>query len=124
LMTSCAVQGPAYEPVAVAPEQSVIYVYRTYPTLAYGAGVLLPVACGENSILLGPGGYHVFKVGPGEILCSSHLENTANLDIHAQPGQNYYIRGWPSMGILLPRTNLELMDAQSATTEISECKKQ
>lgn len=117
LLAGCAVEGPAYQKMAVAPAKAAVYVYRTYPTMAYGAAVQLPVNCGDSSILLGPGGYHVFAVEPGEVLCSSHLENTANVQFRAEPGHEYYIRGWVSMGIVLARVNLEMVDTGTGTAD-------
>jgi hypothetical protein len=124
LMAGCAVEGPAYERMTVAPAKAAVYVYRTYPTMGYGAGVQMPINCGDNSIMLGPGGYHVFMVDAGEVLCSSHLENTGNIELHAEPGHDYYLRGWVSMGILLPRVHLETVEAETAQPEIGQCKRQ
>ena len=63
LILGYVVEGPAFQRVRQAQNmKGVIYVYRMYPTLGYGAAVSVRVSCGDNSILLGPGGYHAFKI--------------------------------------------------------------
>lgn len=123
-LSGCAVQGPAYEHTEVAPSKAAIYVYRTYPTLAYGAAVQVPINCSDNSINLGPGGYHVFNVESGDVLCSSHLENTASVNIKAEAGHDYYIKWWPSMGFFLPRVNAQQVEPDAAQSELQQCKRE
>jgi len=124
LSAGCAVQGPAYEKANLPPAKAAVYVYRVYPTLGFGAGLLLPVSCGDNSILLGPGGYHVFNVERGELLCSSHMENSASVQIAVEAGHEYYVKGWPSMGVFNARVNLETVNAETAGAELRDCKRQ
>jgi len=124
LAAGCAVEGPAYEKANLPPEKAAVYVYRLYPTMGVGAGLVLPISCGDNSTLLGPGGYHVFNVEPGEVLVSSHMENSASVQIAAEAGHEYYVRGYTSMGFLMPRVNLETVDAGTAEAELRECKRQ
>lgn len=122
LLAGCAVEGPAYERLAVKESKAAIYVYRTYPTAGFGAGAQSAVNCGDNSVTLGPGGYHRFTVEPGDVLCSSHTENSAQVQIHALAGQDYFIRQWFSMGLILPHVYLEQVEPDTAQADIQGCK--
>ena len=123
-MVGCAVQGPSYQQAEPSPTKANVYVYRTYPTLAFGWAVQLPINCGDYSIELGPGGYHMFKVDPGKIMCSAHSENTSNVQFDTQPGHDYYVRAWVSIGVLLPEYHLDLVDASEAQGQLQTCKMQ
>jgi hypothetical protein len=122
ILTGCAVKGPDFEKKAVAAAKSAIYVYRQYS--AYGAGAPLTVNCGDNSVTLGPGGYHEFTVEPGDELCSSSSENSASVQIAASAGQAYYVKGWISIGFFLPHVHLQTVEPNLATLEIAQCKRQ
>lgn len=124
LLSSCAVQGPDYEHVAPQPNKAAVYVYRTYPTAGFGSGAQAAVNCGDNSVTLGPGGYHRFSVDPGEVLCSSHTENTAQVQLNAKAGEDYYLRQWFSMGFILPRVSLEQIEPDEAQKDLQNCKRQ
>ncbi len=124
LLAGCAVEGSAYQRVTPAPNKAVVYVYRTYPTAGWGSGAQAIVNCGDNSVALGPGGYHRFTFEPGEVLCTSHTENTAQVQLNAQAGHDYYIRQWLSMGLVLPRVYLEEVEPDTAQADIQSCKRQ
>ena len=59
----CAVQGQPFEKISSPPGNAVIYVYRPY---SYASSLILPaVTCGEDTVRIGPGGYHAFVVPAG-----------------------------------------------------------
>jgi hypothetical protein len=124
LRAGCAVQGPDYEHIATQPNKAAVYVYRTYPTAGFGSGAQEVVNCGDYSVALGPGGYHRFSVEPGEILCSSHTENTAQVQFNATAGEDCYVRQWFSMGFVLPHVSLEQVEPDAAQKELQTCKRQ
>jgi hypothetical protein len=124
IAVGCAVQGPDYEHATAAPGKAVVYAYRTYPTAAFGVVVDAIINCGDNAISLGPGGYHRFNVDPGEVLCTSSTENTAQVRINAEPGHEYYVRQWFSVGWIRPHVFLELVDADHALPDIQQCKRE
>jgi hypothetical protein len=124
LLSGCAVQGPDYQHVAPQPNKASVYVYRTYPTAGLGSGAQAAINCGDNSVTLGPGGYHRFSVEPGEVLCSSHTENTAQVQLNAKAGEDYYVRQWFSMGFILPQVSLQQVEPEQAQTDLQTCKRQ
>jgi hypothetical protein len=124
MLAGCAVQGADYQHVAPASDKASIYVYRTYPTAGFGSAAQVIINCGDNAVGLGPGGYHRFTVPPGQILCSSHSENTAQVVLNAQPGHDYYLRQSLSMGFVQPRVSLQEVDAEAAQADIQKCKQQ
>jgi uncharacterized protein DUF2846 len=124
LLAGCAVQGPDYEHVAPQQNKAGVYVYRTYPTAGFGSGVQAAVNCGDNSITLGPGGYHRFSVEPGEVLCSTHTENSAQVQLNAKAGEDYYVRQWFSMGFVMAHVYLEQVEPDAAQQDLQTCKRQ
>jgi hypothetical protein len=124
LLAGCAVQGPDYEHIAPRSNKAAVYVYRTYPTAGFGSAAQQVVNCGDYSVALGPGGYHRFSVEPGEILCSSHTENTAQVQFTAKDGEDYYVRQWFSMGWVLPHVFLEQVEPDAAQKDLQTCKRQ
>lgn len=124
LLSGCAVQGPDYEHVATPANKASIYVYRTYPTAGVTSDAQAALNCGDYSVTLGPGGYHRFSVEPGEVLCSSHGENTAEVQLNAKVGEDYYIRQSFSIGFAVARVHLEQVEPDAAQEDIKTCKRQ
>jgi hypothetical protein len=116
----CAVQRRRFEKVRTGPEQAVIYVYRPY---SYGSSLLRPpVTCGEDTVRIGPGGYHAFVVPVGQaVTCSVQgAENTDEVEIHAKPTV-YYIREQIGWGVLSGHPQLNPVDSDEAQGEIERC---
>jgi hypothetical protein len=124
VLAGCAVQGSAYEHTAVAPDRAAIYVYRTYPTAGIGSAVKTSVTCADQSVRLGPGGYHRFEVDPGDILCSSQTENTAQVQFTAKAGHEYYVKQSLSIGLVVAHDYLEQVGAEAAQADLETCKLQ
>ena len=120
-MAGCAVKGPAFEKAAAPPDNAVIYIYRPYH---YGSSLLRPaVTCGEDSVRIGPGGYHAFVVpaGSDQILCSVEGGESADqveIDSHTRV---YYIREEFGWGLLSGHPHLNPVDTDQANAEIESC---
>lgn len=98
------------------------YIYRPYSVL--GAAIVPPVNCGEHTISIGPGGYHLFKVEPGPISCNSYSEASSEVKIDVKGGQEYYVKERIGWGVLQGRVHLELVNADAARDEIQACSRQ
>jgi hypothetical protein len=115
----CAVQGKPFEKVPPPPAHAVIYVYRPY---TYGSSALRPnVTCGEDSVRIGPGGYHAFIVPAGQkVSCSMHTDNEDEVEIRTD-ARVYYIREELGWGVLTGQPHLNPIDNDQAQTEIQSC---
>lgn len=118
-MTGCAVQGRPFEKVPPPPAHSVIYVYRPY---SYGSSALKPeVTCGDDTVRIGPGGYHPFIVLAGQkVTCSVHTDSTDEVEIHTDTRVSY-IREDLGWGMLTGQPHLNPIDTDVAQTEIQSC---
>src|SRR5258708_7455364 len=119
LVIGCAVQGRPFEKVPPPPAHAVIYVYRPY---AYGSSALRPdVTCGEDSVRIGPGGYHAFIVPAGQkVICSVHTDSADEVEIRTD-ARVYYIREELGWGVLTGQPHLNPVDNDKAQTEIQSC---
>jgi hypothetical protein len=119
LAIGCAVQGRPFEKVSPPPAHAVIYVYRPY---AYGSSALRPdVTCGEDTVRIGPGGYHAFIVPAGQkVICSVHTDTSDEVEIRTE-ARVYYIREELGWGILTGQPHLNPIDTDVAQTEIQSC---
>jgi hypothetical protein len=123
----CAVQGRPFERVSPPPAHAVIYVYRPY---AYaGSGLRPEVTCGEDTLRIGPGGYHAFIVPAGEkVICSVHTDLASDEVEIRTDARVYYLRediGWGLAGVVSIQSNgqphLNPIDNDKAQTEIQSC---
>jgi hypothetical protein len=119
LAIGCAVQGRPFEKISPPPAHAVIYVYRPY---AYGSSALRPeVTCGEDTVRIGPGGYHAFVVPAGQkVICSVHTDTSDEVEIRTE-ARVYYIREELGWGILTGQPHLNPIDTDVAQTEIQSC---
>jgi hypothetical protein len=119
LIAGCAVQGRPFEKASAPPDRAEIYLYRPY---SY-AGSLLhpPVVCDDSVARIGPGGYQVFVVHPGKIICHSETETADAVEIDARPGGVYYLKEEIGWGVAIGHPHLYPMDSDNAQTEIQQC---
>ncbi len=119
LIAGCAVQGRPFEKESIPPDRAEIYLYRPY---SY-AGSLLhpPVVCDDSVARIGPGGYQVFVVHPGKIICHSETETADAVEIDARPGGVYYLKEEIGWGVAIGHPHLYPMDSDNAQTEIQQC---
>jgi hypothetical protein len=137
ILTGCSsgVEGPSYEKATVAPAKSAIYLYRPQDhapsivltplvPLVSARPTLPPVNCGDNSIALGPGGYHRFLVEPGPIRCSVYTEVSSSVEFEAKAGESYYVKESLHSGVARVRMVLTFTSPEDAQAEIANCKEQ
>jgi len=116
----CAVQGQPFEKISSPPGNAVIYVYRPY---SYASSLILPaVTCGEDSVLIGPGGYHAFVVPAGEkVACSVQTDAGADEVDFQTERRSYYVREELGWGAWTSMPHLNPVDTDQAQTEIQSC---
>ena len=118
LFIGCADQGPPFERAYAPPNNATIYVYRPY---SYAGSLLRPsVTCGDDTVRVGPGGYHAFVVPAGKTICSVQTETVDQVEIDADP-RVYYIREEIGWGLLTGHAHLNPIDNDTAQSEIQKC---
>jgi hypothetical protein len=117
-LAACADQGPPFERAYAPPHNATIYVYRPY---SYAGSLLRPsVTCGDDTVRIGPGGYHAFIVPAGKTICSVQTETADQVEIDADP-RVYYIREEIGWGVLTGHPHLNPIDTDTAQPEIQKC---
>ena len=119
LAAGCAVQGAPFEKATPTPSEQVIYVYRPY---SYFSSALRPaVTCGEETVRIGPGGYHAFVLPQGKVTCSIETSETGDqVDIPSDP-RVHYLREEIANGLLTGHPHLNPIDHDVAQAEIQSC---
>jgi hypothetical protein len=117
----CAVQGQSFEKASSPPGNAVIYVYRPY---SYASSLILPaVTCGEDTVRIGPGGYHAFVVPAGEkVVCSVQTDAGADEVDFQTERRSYYVREELGWGWWTSMPHLNPVDTDNAQSEIQSCK--
>jgi hypothetical protein len=117
--SGCAVQGSPFKKITSPPGNAVIYVYRPY---SYGSVALRPaVTCGEDTVRIGPGGYHAFIVPAGEkVSCTIETDTADEVEFQTER-RSYYVREELGWGWLTAVPHLNPVDTDVAQTEIQEC---
>ncbi len=117
-LAGCAVQGAPFAKAAAPPDHAVIYVYRPY---SYAGSLLRPpVTCGDETVRIGPGGYHAFVVPVGTVTCDVPGETGDRVELQAE-ARVYYIREEIGWGVLSGHPHLDPIDLDQAQTEIQQC---
>jgi hypothetical protein len=119
----CAVQGQPFEKISSPPGNAVIYVYRPY---SYASSLIVPaVTCGEDTVRIGPGGYHAFVVPAGEkVVCSVQTDAGADEVDFQTERRSYYVREELGWGAWTSMPHLNPVDTDKAQTEIQSCVKE
>jgi|SRR5271156_2027011 len=116
----CAVQGKPFEKTSSTPGTAVIYVYRPY---SYASSLIRPaITCGEDTVRIGPGGYHAFIVPAGQkVVCSVQTDaGSDEVDIQTER-RSYYIKEELGWGALTSMPHINPVDTDKAQTEIQSC---
>lgn len=121
-LAGCA-SGPKYSEVKgsipeLGPEQGRIYFYR--PS-AIGAAVQPNILL--NGTVVGemvPQGFFYVDRSPGTYLATARTESEASLQIPLAASETKYVRASISLGILVGRPSLILVDAKDALIEIAD----
>lgn len=128
LLTGCASvpmtsleQDEKAKTFAVAPDKSAIYLYR-HETL--GLAVKMTVALdGKVAGQTGPQTYFLWEVAPGPHEVSSISENTSTVQVNTQPGKAYFIWQEMKIGWVSPRSELHVVEKETASPCITGCKR-
>ena len=123
LISGCASLGPKFESVSVIPDsQAVIYIYR--PSRFVGGAVKPSVYDGDKVITeLVSGGYYPYFVNPGKVELWSKTESKSSVELVAEKGRTYFVRGTIGMGVFVGRPHLEVVPEKVGMEEIKECKR-
>jgi hypothetical protein len=117
-LIGCAVQGRPFEKLSSTPREAVVYVYRPYN---YAGSLLRPaVTCGDDTVRIGPGGYHAFVVPVGHVVCNVETETADAVEIDAEP-HAYFIKEEFGWGILTGHPHLNPVDNDKVQSEIQTC---
>jgi len=114
----CGVFGETFQPVPVPAQKSVIYIYRPFHVAGSSNSPL--ITCGQESVELDPGKYHVFIQDSGPVACNGPAGTAAELKFDAQPDDQYFIKEEVSSG---GSTQFTLLSASVAKPEVAECVK-
>lgn len=119
MLGACASSGPAFKPVAIQPQDAVIYVYRPY---RFGGSLLHPVVtCGSLRAAVGPGGYHAFVVKPGTVRCRASTDREDQVELDIAPGSVNYVQEEIGWGVWVGHPHLYPMDADRAQNDVQSC---
>jgi hypothetical protein len=97
-----------------------IYVMRA-TSFAGAVGVNIT----DNGVPIGStgaGGYLCWEREPGDVIVAAAVENTSRVSLPVRPGSIHYIKQDMRMGIWTARTDLEVVDADSGTKILKQCK--
>lgn len=125
LAFGCAAKGPAFSKIAMADipaGKGLIYVYR--PSGFVGAAVSYDVWAGKEKLgYLVQGGYFTYLASPGELELTAKTEARASLTLDVRAGQEHYVRGSVGVGAFIGRPKLEVVDMETGSREIKDCKR-
>lgn len=122
VVSGCA-SGPKYAEIkdsipALDPEHGRIFFYR--PS-AIGAAIQPNIQV--NGSVVGemvPLGFFYVDRSPGNYVVSASTESEATLQVMLQANQTQYVKGSISIGILVGRPNLTLVDSMNALVEMQD----
>jgi hypothetical protein len=121
----CATKGPAFSKIATADipaGKGVVYVYR--PSGFVGAAVSYDIWRGNEKLgYLVQGGYFTYLANPGELELTAKTEARASLTLDVRAGQEHYVKGSVGVGAFIGRPKLEVVDAETGSREIQDCKR-
>lgn len=101
--------------------KSSIYLYRNE---SLGGAILITVALdGKIAGQTGPQTFFLWEVDPGAHEISSMAENVSKLALTTDPGKAYYVWQEIKMGMWMPRSVLQEVDAATGQVGVSECKR-
>ena len=122
VISGCA-SGPKYSEVknsipALDPEQGRIFFYR--PSVI-GAAIQPNILVNGSVVgeMVSKGFFYVDR-SPGHYVVSASTESEATLQLMLQASQTQYVKGSISIGILVGRPNLTLVDQMNALSEMQD----
>ena len=105
---------------AVKPGTANVYVYRNEQM---GAAIKMPVAL--NGKMVGDTAaktYLLLQVPPGRHTLVSKTENDSTLTLDVAAGRNYFVWQEVKMGLMVARSQLQLVDEATGKAGVAECK--
>jgi hypothetical protein len=124
LLTGCAstqqfVALPDQSKTVDDPAKGRIYVMRP---ATMGAAISMNVSDGGKAIgRTGPHGYLCWERPPGDTIISSSSEGVSSNPLTVQAGLVYYFFQHLRMGVLIARSELELLDEQKGREVLKRC---
>jgi hypothetical protein len=122
-LMACAASGVPFQRITAIPEdKGVVYVYR--PNSLMGGAVHYDVHAGENEILcdLIRGGYCLHYSKPGELELWGKTESRGSVTVDVKAGKEHFVKGGVSLGFLVGRPNLTVVENATGLEEIADCK--
>lgn len=121
MLSSCASLGPKFQKVeTLQKNKGLVYIYR--PKKFVGGGVSYTVAADQTPVTkLYNGGYYPYFSNPGEIEFWAKTEAKSSVTLDVKPGKTYYIRGTVTVGALVGRPHLMIVEPSIGEVEIKEC---
>jgi len=123
VLVGCSAKGPQFNGFKRATANSSnVYIYRT----SYLGGAVVPdihqtnLATKSDKVLGGikPNGYIVSTVTPGSYKFWAKTEAQNEVNLQVEPNQNYCIKHYISLGILVGHPQFEKVDMQTCQNEI------
>lgn len=105
---------------AVKPGTANVYLYRNEQM---GAAIKMPVAL--NGKMVGDTAaktYLLLQVPPGRHTLVSKTENDSTLTLDVAAGRNYFVWQEVKMGLMVARSQLQLVDEATGKAGVAECK--
>ncbi len=123
ILTSCA-RTYQYAKTENSNEKEMATIYVVRPSL-FGSAIKFKIYQDEALVgKLGPKSYLAWNVKPGGNALSimSKSENKAIVKINPQPGKTYYVKQKVKMGIVMPRSDMELIEEQQGKEMLRKLK--
>jgi hypothetical protein len=123
LLGGCAASGPKHSEIRdaiapVEPEMGRIFFYRDS-----FAGFAIQPEIRLNGEVVGkstPGGFFFVDRRPGKCVVSSATEVENSIEFSLAAGQNRYVRTYISLGVLVGRIQIHLVDPDQAATHLGD----
>ena len=123
ILTSCA-GTYQYTKTANSNEKEMATIYVVRPSW-FASAIKFKIYQGEALVgKLGPKSYLAWNVKPGDNALSimSKSENKAIVKISPQPGKTYYVKQKVKMGIIMARSDMELIEEQQGKEMLRKLK--
>ncbi len=123
ILTSCA-RTYQYAKTANSNEKEMATIYVVRPSW-FGSAIKFKIYQDEALVgKLGPKSYLAWNVKPGGNALSimSKSENKAIVKINPQPGKTYYLKQKVKMGIIIARSDMELIEEQQGKEMLRKLK--
>ena len=113
--------GPAFVPLAVPLEKSLVYIYQAQAPLINTPYGFTVHADRQPVVFLRSGGYFPYLAEPKPTEFWARTEATSSITLDLEPGKVYYLKGEQTIGITTARPKLTLVDEELGLSEVREC---